>query len=457
MPRVNFPAGILGSEKLPRTRRELRNCFNNLDNRILARPGIDELQSSAPGTARGSFVFNDALYIVAGQSLIKTTNSTTAAFTTVGTISGGEAIAWAIGFNEAVIVVKGSSGAIYSLDTSDTLTLISGNANFQASRDVCHINGRFVYIPFNGDPAFFSDVGDAGTVQATSFFDAEELPDDNKACFNFRNTLYICGTDSIELFRDTGATPNPFGRIQGARIQNGFIAALLEYNETFLFIGREKDQDVGIYAIGQGPAPKISNEAIDLDLAGYTEDEMSTAVSGRFKWRGYDIATFTLSRNSWGFFGGNWFNLDRDVDGFDQPWLGGYITQYDGKYFSASEDKIGVFGTGSTDYGEKIVRIVDTAFEQEDNEFFGASKLELGISQGFSTTDGTVALQLSNDNVTYSQPVFRDLGDLGEYAHQLIWNYPGGLGRYHGFMGIRLYTTGDLDFNLDYISIEFAA
>jgi len=261
MPRVPFPSGFKGEEELPRTSRSLQNCFNNLKGQILSRPGISQLNTTSK-VARGQFVWNGALYQVVSETLIKITNTTTGAFTTIGTIAGSDVIETAIGFNTAVIVVKNASGAIYTLDKSDTIVLISGNANFVPCTSVAHINGRFVYIPFDGDPAFLSDVGAAGTVQVLSFFDAEELPDLNNSVFNFKNTLYIGGTDSFELFRDTGASPNPFARVAGARIINGFIGGLIEYNETFLFIGREKDQDFGIYAIGQGLAPKISNSRL---------------------------------------------------------------------------------------------------------------------------------------------------------------------------------------------------
>jgi len=454
MPRVEFPAGFLGVEDVPRTRRSLQNCFNNLEGKIISRPGITGLNTTG-FVARGQFVWNGALYQVVSQNLIKITNTTTGAFSTIGTIAGNAVVETDVGFNEAVIVVKSTTGAIYTLDKSDTLVDISGNANFVPSTDVAFINGRFVYIPFDGDPAFFSDVGAAGTVQPLSFFDAEELPDLNNSVFNFKNTLYIGGTDSFELFRDTGASPNPFTRVSGARVINGYIGGLIEYTNTFLFIGREKDQDFGIYAIDQGAAPKISNEAIDLILSTYDQDELAAAIGGRLKWRGYDIATFKLARDSFGFFGGNWFILDTVFDGVSKPWGGGFITQFDGEYFTAFSDKIGKFEKVNTDYGEQITRIIDTGFEDENDDFFTAQSVELGISQGFNSAVGTVALFMSRDNVTYGEPFYRDLGNVGQYQKHLIWNFPGGMGMYDGFMGIRIYTTEDVVFSANHLVVNF--
>jgi len=263
------------------------------------------------------------------------------------------------------------------------LSEIQGNSNFVSCADVTHINGRFVYIPFSGDPAFFSDVGLAGTVNALSFFDAEELPDKNNGVFNFRNTLYIMGTDSIESFKDTGASPNPFIRRTGARIDNGFIGAKLEYFQTWLFVGKEKDQDFGVYALAEGIAIKISNERIDLILSTYTPTQLATGIPGRIKWRGYDMATFRVVNDSFGFYKGNWFILSTTSDGTTVVWDGEHITQFEGKYYSASNANIGVFDKISTNYGEPMPKLIETVLEKEDNKWFSCKKIELGISQGF--------------------------------------------------------------------------
>lgn len=485
MARIPFPNGFEGSEDLPRTRRSLQNCWKNKQGRLIGRPGILGGNIVANGLARAAFVWNESLYMVFSQDLIKITDTTTLSFSVIGTIAGPQAIETAVGFNEAVIVVKG--GAIYTLDKTDTLVDISGNANFVSCADVAHIDSRFVYIPADGSPAFFSDVGDAGSVQALSFFDAEVLPDKNNAVFVFRNTLYIMGTDSIELFDNQGGTPVPFVRRGGGAIDNGFIGGLLEYNNTFLFIGREKNQDFGIYAIGQGIAPKISNEAIDLILSTYTLNELSEAIPGRFKWRGDDIATFTLRRDSFGFLRGNWFLLDTVFSGISRPWGAGFIVQFEGEYFTAFEDKIGKFSKGNTDYGERITRIIDFGIEQPDVEFFSVQDIELGISQGFNPVlkaisllffddafgnfddafgnfddaagslplaVGSVSLFLSRDNVLYGNPLTLNLGNSGQYGQKLRWNYPGGLGTYQGFMGARILTTEDIIFSDDYITIN---
>ena len=381
MPRIPLPEGFEGEDRSPHTHRSLTNCFNNGDGVIVSRPGIEALNTTGK-IARGCFVWNDCLYQVVTNDLIKISNTETGAYSTNGTgILGSANIVTAIGFNHAVILVPG--GAIYSLSKTDVLTRIDGNSNFVPCNSVAHINGRFVYIPSDGDPAFFSDVGAAGTVGGTSFFDAEELPDKNKVVFEIANTLCIGGTDSIELFRDNGQSPNPFGRVSGARIPNGVIGGLLDYGTTFLFFGRKKKQGHGIFKVGNGDAPKISNSRIDKILKSYTESDMAEAVAQRFIWNGYDVATFTLGRHSFGFFNGNWFVMDTIVGGISSPWHGGFIAQFEGEYFTAHEGNIGKLAQINSDYGTTITKEIAAGFEQEDKDYFACQTMGIDISQGY--------------------------------------------------------------------------
>lgn len=447
MPRLDFPRGLEGTERLPKTRKTLQNVFHN-GRWPISRPGIEEIVDTG-GVARGSFVWNDSLYEVVSDKLRKITNKVTGAFTEIGNISGTVPIKFAIGFNDAGIVVPG--GEIYSLSKLDVLTLISGNANFVPCAGLTHINGRFIFIPSDGDPAFFSDVGAIGTVQVLSFFDAEELPDGNNETFNLNNTLYITGTNSIQLFSDQGSVPVPFISIKRSRISAGYIGGLLEFSNSYTFIGRETDQDPGIYILDQGVAKQISNEVIQFILSTYTVDELADVRASRFKWRGYDIATFKLARDSFGFFAGNWFLLDTVFNGNPSPWGADFITEFEGEYFVSFGSKFGKLARISTDYGERITRIIDMSLSQESGDWFSVQSIELAISQGFNTVQGSVALFLSRDNVLYGPPMYRNLGKLGEYDKELTWNYPGGLGAYHGFMGIRLYTTEDIDFSSEFL------
>ena len=138
MTRIAYPTGFEQIEDLPKSRRSLVNCFNTGQGQIISRPGIEQLNTTG-GVARGQFTWRDELYQVVSEELIKITNVTTGAFTVIGTIAGAATIDTAIGFNEAVIIVKAVDGKSYTVGDPTVLTSINsvndigGVANFNYS------------------------------------------------------------------------------------------------------------------------------------------------------------------------------------------------------------------------------------------------------------------------------------------------------------------------------------
>lgn len=390
MARIPLPDGFEGSEHLPQSNKSLTNCYKDEKGNLHPRPGIDPRTTAGDETdlARGGFVFNDNLYAVIGALLYRIDIDEiedTITPVSIGAIEGGDFnIESAVGFTEAVIIVNSATGPSYTLSAGEVLVETSGNTNFVPYRQVTYKDNRFFYVPFNGDPTQFSDPGDAGTIDFFSFIDAEQFPDKNVTTFTLNNILYIGGSDSFELFDATGDDTTPFLRKDGAGIDFGFIGGLQEYGTTFLFIGREKDQGPGIYALGAGSAERISNERIDLLLSTYTLDELAACIPGRVKWRNNDWATFTLARDSFGFLYGNWFILESRDGADSNPWEAGFIVQFGGIYYTFFGNIIGQFEPINTDYGETVTRALAFGVEQTDMKFFTAQSLQLGISQGFN-------------------------------------------------------------------------
>jgi hypothetical protein len=444
---ISFPLGLEGTAGLPLTLKGLGNCWN-ADGKIIQRPGLT-LRGTNSRVARGPFEWNGSLYNVASQELIKYTNVLTGAFSVIGTIEGTANVVISNDFNNATIVSKG--GNLYTLSKTDVLTDISANANIVPSNSIANLNGRTIYIPSDGSPAFFSDVNASGTVQALSFFDAEQLPDNNTEVFQLNNILYISGTDSTQSFLDRGLDPVPYVP-QTGRIDNGVIGGSIEIQGTVLFIGREKGQDLGIYALGGGVSPKISNEFIDTLLSTYTEAELAQAVANRYKYRGYDIVTFSLARDAFGFYKGNWHRLDTMINGVNVPWQVGFIQEFELNYYSFFSGNFNILDSVNNDAGEPFIREILGGIEADRS--FTAQSLQYHVSQGFNENLGSVTLEMSDDNVLFYPPVQRNTGTLGNYQWELEWNYPGGLGLYNRFMGYRISTGEDIDFSGTRMFIE---
>jgi len=451
--RFQLPKGTQGIDKLPETNQLLQNVLHTHDksNSIISRPGIP-LIAVVGGTCRGGFEWNGFLYYIYSQELRRIDDVDTGAFTVIGTILGDDQVFSAEGAVTIAIVARGS--ASYTLDKSDVLVDTSGNANFVPFVSVTAIGGRAIYVPVVGDKTVFSDVGDFGTIQALSFFDAEVRPDETKFCFTLDNYLYLMGTQSVERFKNVPNISFPFQPV-GNAFDYGFIGGFLEVDEAVIFVGRKTGQSPGIFAMDANRVEKLSNPPIDKILSTYTNQELSETISGRINWLGFDIATLTLRRDSFLFFGGDWSLLDTVIDEVSKPWSGGFIVEFDNRYYSGFEDKLGFFDDVNFDYGDRITRIIETSLSEENMEYMTGAELELGVSQGFNAGERqSIGLQTTEDGVLYGPVIYEDLGLIGQYAQKLVWNPPGGLGTYEGFMGIRLITRENVVFNADHLIIR---
>ncbi len=446
MPQVPLPTGIVGDRDIPELNEQLVNLFNPGDNTLLKTPGIASF-STGDGACRGAIDFEQEHYQISGGNLVKI--SSTGLKTVIDAISGTADTALAKSFISLMIVVEG--GDAFSLDTIGNVTQIT-DPNFIPSIDVASINQRFVFVPEDGSPLFFTDPNSPTVIPALNFFDAELLPDKNTGVINLRNDLYVGGENSFEIFRDIGPINSPFQRVDGAAVETGYVAAKAIYKDTFVFLGRDREGAFAFHAMASGDAPKISNPAIEEILnQDYTFEELKTCTSQRFTWKGVDMVAFRLPRSTFLFYGSGWSFIQTGIDSSEtiQPWDVKFMAFSYGKYLtgSATTTKIGQIDDIVLEFGEKIERQIDTFVKADPNSNFILDNLFLSGITGTSLVAGTIGLSISKDSLAHGPQVFRSLGEQGKHAQQLAWY--GGLGMFESFCGIRLRTTADVNFSVD--------
>lgn len=444
-----LPKGIKYVEGLPRSEEYLINLLY-ADGNIISRPGITEYTAGI-GPCRGRFVFNDRLYHVSGDRLIRI-NTGDGSITDIGEILGDADIDSAVGFTHAVIVVKGGAG--YVLQVDETLTEIT-DPDFVPMDEVTRVNGRFVFCPSDGSPVFYSDIGNGGSIGALSFFDAEVSTDKNVGVANYRNDLYVLGENTIQLFRDVGPDTNPFVPVTGATANQGYIAAKIEYGGQLWFVGRENNQAAGIFAMAQGEAVRMSNPAIDRIIQSLSLDELRGVRSQRIVWRGHDFIEFKFPEYSFCFYRGNWtyFQSITHIEEFAN-WQPRHSVYFEGQYFVGSDDgRIGVISENNADFDEPIRRVIKTFVRSQGDSAFGLSSVSLAVTQGKNLNPGSVGLRVSDDGALWSSRFFMDLDQSGDHTFRVHWEFPGGLGYYrNGYCGVEFYTTSEVVFAVDGLS-----
>jgi len=456
MPQVPLPTSFQSIDDFPRLRENLINMMNVGGNKITQRPGIVS-KGNGVAACRGQIKFQDELYQVSGDRLLKIAEN--GSTVDLGFISGSSECVMAVGFTFLVIVVKGDTA--YSWDGSTLLEIT--DVDFVASNDVTYLNGRWIFIPSDGSPAFFSEALDPNIIGATSFFDAETQPDKNVGVINLRNRLYILGEDTTEVFRDTGTGTIPYQRIDGASIWTGLVAGHTFYGNSFAFLGRDKDNNFGFFQMGSGEAVRISNPAVDELLNDtYTLAELQTCIAQRLQWKGQDIAVFRLPRETICYNGG-WFFMssiatfeETEFSGNDfVTWRANYITHCYGEYFvgDVATDDIGILDEVATDYGDDVNYGFDTFAKFARGSYFTVNSLEIDGLAGQTSPQATIGLSLSEDGKTYGDFFYIGMGEIGEYQRRVEWELPGGLGDYENFMGVRIRTTSTVEIATEGLNI----
>ena len=235
------------------------------------------------------------------------------------------------------------------------------------------------------------------------------------------------GTDTLEVWYNSGASDFPFERNQGAFIEKGCAApySVAKQNNTVYFVG----SDLMVYQLAGYIPQRISTHIVEESLKGvdlsdafaYTmQDEghlfyVLTIPQKKITWR-YDISTA-----SWHIMRDYHFGRHRSENAvfFDGKTLAGDFQN--GRIYQMARSHF-------SDNGDSLVREFVLPTINTGREFLTIDSFELDMSAGIGLIAGQgedplAWLQFSKDNgKTWSNWKEARLGRLGEYLNRVKWN-----------------------------------
>jgi hypothetical protein len=440
---VPVPSGLSSIPELPKLRESVVNMVRFGD-ALIPRPGCVETHSGL-GSVRGAIDVDGFAHFVMGQRLQRLFPDGT--LFDLGELTGEGRVLHDQGFPGAVLVDSAGGGA-YVLSKTTFQQIL--DPDFVQSRDVAYIDGYYVFVPLDGSALFYSDIGDPLSYDAGNFFDAERLPDNNRGVRNFRGDLYVMGTEGTEVFRTTGNVTIPFQRVEGAFIEVGLVSAHIQASGFFAMIGKLRDQDYGVFALGGSSYERISTPAVDFILNDeYTLGELEQAFATRFVHRSIEVICWHLPRHTLAYYG-DWAVFETGTVGEDvAPWLVEAILFSRGQYLVATRDgRLGTLG-GLDDMGVDFSKGFDTFIRSGRDANIRISSLELDCLTGQQAIDYRVGLNLSDDGRIWGPRLWKPLGSTGNYSQRVQFQYPGGLGLYESFAGIRIRSTEPVTFAIE--------
>jgi hypothetical protein len=394
---------------------------------------------------RGAFIVDGIRYVVSGTSLYK--ESPLGTFSSLGTIPGSGRVGMAANDRDAgpqLIVVNGTTtGYVYSVADGFSSTTLT-----YASHTVAYQDGYFIFDATGTGKWFISSVNDGTTYDSTEVGATNSRPDNVLAVISKKQQIWVPGTDSIEIFINTGAADFPFTKIQEVTIDDVGLG-----NRDTLVYG-----DNALYFIGSDKLPYRTN-GYNLEIIGNSnicqvlEDvEFDDLTAFGFKWRSHYFYQINLPDGTAYRFDAK-TNLWHTVRGWASgyaPYRGGHYHYFDGQHYVGDYENGNIYTLSKDalkDSGAVIRREMITPFIHNNGNQFSVNRIRADFKHGAGNTsaeDPVCMLEWSNDGENWSTPVPGFIGMKGKNTTQIWWNSLG----CHYQIAYKIWWTDSIDTEL---------
>lgn len=400
---------------------------------LVSTPGLTLLCTLPASPVRGAWVSSKGvLYVVGGNKLYSISSAW--AHTELGSLNTATGPVSMADNGLQLVVVDGPNG--YSLTLADNTFAQITDSNFLGSSQVTFQDGYFIFIKPDSQQFYCSDLN-AITFSALNTGSAEGSPDNLVGQIDYQQSLYLFGTQSCEVFYDSGDTPCPFTRIQGAVIAVGCAApfSIAKLQSGVFWIGGD-DTGQGIVYQMQGYQPtRISTQAIESSIRSVGVTNLSNAKAYTYQQGGhvfyclnvpglnftwvYDVSTGLWHERTflgkWGF---ERHRADCAASAYGVNIVGDYASgnlySFDALNYTDNGTSI-VRMRAAPHFSQSLVRIFHQSFQLDMEAGVGLS----GLSQGINPQ---AMLQWSDDGGhTWSNEKWTGIGQIGATKTRVIW------------------------------------
>ena len=382
---------------------------------VLGIPGLVPFSDISTSATRGSHTMGGVYYTVIGTTLYSVDENGTA--TSHGTVAGSLPVQMADNGEELAIQGGALNNQGYVLSGG---TLYTNIVNLPPVSGVTYIDGYFVWPVFESDQFIISAIGDGLSYDPLDVATVEGDPDDIVGVINLQRELQFFGTNTIEIWIDTGAADFPFERSPNAFIERGCRDrnSIAKIDNSVHFVGN----DLIVYRLNGYLPTRISTHAIEFKIASasWFRAFTSTIEGHKCYILNTDVGTFgyDMSTGAWHerrSLGRDNYRVANASEAYGTTIFG---DAYTGKLYTQSYDV-------QTEDGEVIpIEIVLPGIQTnrlKSTLYSFEMYCETGVGNSLDP-DPQVLLSYSKDGGrTFGAPLPRTLGRVGEYLTRCIW------------------------------------
>jgi hypothetical protein len=263
-------------------------------------PGLNFLQTVGTGPIRALWAHQtngSDFYVVSGNGFYKLT-SLTATPTLLGTVTGTGPVSIADNGTQ-IFLACNPDGFIYN-ETTNVFAQIT-DPDFAGALTVAYLDGYFVFNQPNSQILWVSQLLDGTSVDPLDFASAEGSPDGVVGIIADHRELWVFGTDSVEVWYDSGAADFPLTRIQGAFNEIGCVSAftIAKMDNGLFWLGTDARGQGIVYRANGYTGQRISTHAIEYAIAQYGNISDAIAYTYQQEGHAFYVLTFPTGNATW--------------------------------------------------------------------------------------------------------------------------------------------------------------
>jgi hypothetical protein len=283
-----------------------------------------------------------------------------------------------------IVIVDGFKGFFFDSNTNEVKEIKTDG--FYPASTVTYQDGYFIFDRKGTGQFFISNLLDV-SFDPLDFATAEGQPDPLVAVLSDHREVFMFGTETIEVWYNSGAADFPFERNQGAFIEKGCGAryTVAKQNNTIYFVG----SDLMVYQMAGYTPVRISSHAVEKTLK---NTDLSTAFAYTYQDEGHLFYVLTIPSRDL-----TWcFDISTGAWHIRQSYQFGRHQSNNAIFFD-SKTLVGDFQNGRvyqmasnhyTDDGEPVIREFVLPTVNQGREFLTVDSLEFDMETGVGLTLG---------------------------------------------------------------------
>ena len=263
-------------------------------------PGLKFQQTVGTGPIRALWAHQtngSDFYVVSGTGFYKLTGLN-ATPTLLGTVVGTGPVSIADNGTQLFIAANGPS-YIYN-EVTNVFAQIT-DPDFPGAVTVAYLDGYFVFNQPNSQLIWVSQLLDGTSVDPLDFASAEGSPDGVVGLIADHRELWVFGTDSVEVWYNSGAADFPLTRIQGAFNEIGCVSAytIAKMDNGLFWLGTDARGQGIVYRANGYTGVRISTHAIEYAIAQYGNISDAIAYTYQQEGHAFYVLTFPSGNATW--------------------------------------------------------------------------------------------------------------------------------------------------------------